>query len=628
MTTTKDALAGMFARRLTIESDNAEIEEKYGPLVAIYAMHAPKLFRMQRKYPEFFAGPHAEIARCCSVRAPLLADDGARRTDIIANPTAAHGTSTRAEMYYADLFARDASAITTLDYPLDPRHANVMIPVMSALRAIGLEPIPRPPKGSRAFVDRAEFDARLARAMTVMRRATDGAQFAVPDIALRAIFANASADAGDAGADTCASIASNTLGRNYCIAGGFIAKLIDPCARDADLVGSDVDIFVYGENQAHTIDEIVRALWVQGETYATAIGSVITIYRVGATRVQIVSSAENDPARVISQFDLANVMAFWARGTVWVNAPCMRAFATRVCVLKGIERGGLSIARIVKLVRAGFVLNANRCDARRARVERLTEDMRKMRASVLGIAAWVRISADMSEPERIARIALHDDSANIITRVSASIGDTPRNGDDGETLSSLIMLRRTIVHGYCSLDICDVDWNLVSIRDLPTAPGTHDSIRVAGFRARVNIEYVGVTIARRGTGGRMLTFRLAPEYSALFRGAINALRAKMLGNGLALDVDDVIRDASGNTSRASDDNTPRASVSDDNTSRASVSDDNTSRAICLIATHPGYDIIADTSGDVRRALINLGAQCVAAGRYKLTFACVRMAADR
>ncbi|MCK9602836.1 MAG: hypothetical protein M0R66_00435 [Candidatus Omnitrophica bacterium] len=102
----------------------------------------------------------------------------------------------------------------------------------------------------------------------------------------------------------------------------------------------------------------------------------------------------------------------------------------------------------------------------------------------------------------------------------------------------------------------------------------------------------------------------------------------MLGNGLALDVDDVIRDASGNTSRASDDNTPRASVSDDNTSRASVSDDNTSRAICLIATHPGYDIIADTSGDVRRALINLGAQCVAAGRYKLTFACVRMAADR
>jgi hypothetical protein len=510
-------------------------------------------------------------------------------------------------MYYADLFARDASAITTLDYPLDPRHANVMIPVMSALRAIGLEPIPRPPKGSRAFVDRAEFDARLARAMTVMRRATDGAQFAVPDIALRAIFANASADAGDAGADTCASIASNTLGRNYCIAGGFIAKLIDPCARDADLVGSDVDIFVYGENQAHTIDEIVRALWVQGETYATAIGSVITIYRVGATRVQIVSSAENDPARVISQFDLANVMAFWARGTVWVNAPCMRAFATRVCVLKGIERGGLSIARIVKLVRAGFVLNANRCDARRARVERLTEDMRKMRASVLGIAAWVRISADMSEPERIARIALHDDSANIITRIASS-ESTPRDSASSEALSSLIMLRRTIVHGYCSLDICDVDWNLVSIRDLPTAPGTHDSIRVAGFRARVNIEYVGVTIARRGTGGRMLTFRLAPEYSALFRGAINALRAKMLGNGLALDVDDVIRDASGNTSRASD--------------------DNTSRAICLIATHPGYDIIADTSGDVRRALINLGAQCVAAGRYKLTFACVRMAADR
>lgn len=511
----------MFAFAGVSEKDNTTIETRYGAKVSVYAIVNARLFHIQRKYSEMFAGPLAQNIQCYGMMAPLLISgctlDPAPQCTM--NPT----------RYYVDVFSADTSSIVVRDITIDPAGDNVTEPVMRAFRTLHLTCTTPPAIGQPALLPRPAFEKRMTDVLS---------KFGHEDRVLREIINDAGAmPAAAAPTQTPEMTPLEVIGHNYCIAGGFVSKMIDPVADMQSFTNSDVDIFVYGEHQERTIDNLVEKLFVPGETYITVRGSVVSVYRTGAIKVQIVSSACGTPCGVISEFDLANVMLYWSNGTVWANANCIRAFATRVCSVKRAT-ANRNETRIIKLLRGGFRLSMNKNTGRRRALLEMVSNNEKLWASILSFVAYPRIDRDMSHAEIIARIMHHDNVLDVLTTIvkqdpsPEGAREAPQDATTTTpqaTISKTMMLRHAI-NGYSTANLCDVDWNMVNISKFPTSEGTTDSLQIAGFRARIIVETLGKISLSEGPGRNI--YILSPKCGVLFGNIVRTINRKLADVGL------------------------------------------------------------------------------------------------
>lgn len=534
----EDYLAKLFNIELSSNASHNTIEANYGPRVAIYAAVNPRLFKMQCKYREFFAGPLVKHAQCAGTMAPLIAH---------GVPLEPAQTCTVIPMqYYADIFRADTSAIKVRSRALDTDSERVCDPIKYMLNTIHMKPITPPSVGQPIFVTREKFHEKLDKFLTL--------RSGQPDTKLRGIFEMAGVCTKNLEAEM----------HNYCIAGGCISKLIDPAASVDDLANSDVDIFIFGDNHGPTIDNLIQQLFVPGETFISVRGSVVSIYRTGAVKVQIISSSYSSPCHIIADFDLASVMTYWYNGTVYANANCVHAFAIRSCAIKrACER--FTPERIVKLVRNGFHLILNKNMARRRRVTNATSDSTKLWPMVLKYAAYTRIDANMTFAEKVARIMHHDNIMDVITNIanidpiSASItpdapaagpeasaatkssakdGDekakeesiapaAPRSADSTEhpiRVSEIMQLKRKISN-YTASNLSDIDWNQIDIKNFPTVEGMSENIFISGMKARFVAETIGKLAADPITHKSI--YILNPRCSEIFGTIINVINRKL-----------------------------------------------------------------------------------------------------
>lgn len=485
-----DYIPKMFDYPYDTESDYQTIEGRYGPRVAIYATVNKDLFKLQRKYREFFAGPLAPYVQCLGTMGPLLAFGC--KTEPVRYCTLAP------TKYFADIFAADISAIKVRNIPADPQSEVICGPIKYVFKAIHFDRVEIPQTGAKAFVSREEFLQKLNKTLTY----DDG----TPDEDLRRIFHAA----GD-------GITSQleTLKHNYCISGGFVSKMIDPNTIPSDITSADMDIFVYGDQQEATIDSIVAQLFHPGNTFITVRGSVVTIYRHGAMKVQIVSSAYESPSAIIADFDTANVMTYWSNGTVYANASCVRAFVTRTCAFKR-SAGKCDLTRLIKLVRSGFNLRLNMSKTRRARITSITTDMDKVWKAVLSYTAFIKLDKSMPLHEKLARIMYHDDVTDVITNVTTNVptgvvtsvptgvpmgaptGPTSSSAshpaahisDDPVCISRCMSLKKKL-GSYVTMNLTDVDWGKIEVQRFPFTPNGIDSLYITGRRVRFAIDTIG-----------------------------------------------------------------------------------------------------------------------------------------
>lgn len=546
------------------EVDLALIETRYGPSMAIYAVVNARLFYIQRKYSELFAGPFAQHIQCCGIMPELLVH-GIKMEPILSctmNPG----------KYYVDLFKVDSSSIKVRNTVNNPRNESITEPIMRIFRTLQVTCTTPPEAGRPAFATRAEFDRLLEKVLTRY----DGTR----DEALREVINNAGVlPAAPTGTDP--SFDGWTLleraKHNYCISGGFISRLIDPCATVASFAGADVDIFVYGEHQEATIDDLVARLFVPGQTYITIRGSVVSIYRVDGFKVQIVSSLYSEPCNIIADFDFAHVMAYWSNGTVYANALCLRAFATRTCTGKhSLDRHPET--RIIKLLHRGFKLRLGKNERRNAQIIHTFEDTKSLLNCALDYIDHIDIRREMSPPSIIARIMHHDNVLDVVTNVattvttgiapsvstssasastssacastsSASASTSSAAGvslaamaqtsggiasalvSQPATIVSSAMLLRHRISGYATMDLCDVDWKSVNPTTFPTTVGTKSPIYIAGLQARITVETYGRTPLSRKEGDERVLLILSQNSSTAFMKIIKGINDKLLANG-------------------------------------------------------------------------------------------------
>jgi len=494
-----DYVRAIFERRFEpAELSSALIEKRYGGRVAIYATVNPYLFTIQRKYADTFAGPLAPYVQCDSIDANTLLVHSCPSEHIMikCEPT----------MFYVDIFAADTAPITVARD--DPRiHLNASaIQIATQMREMHIPCVEKPENGTQALVSRETFMKRLDDALRV--RSTGA-----PDERLRAIIHNAGVISHE-GARNEAEMSMTALEAshgNYCVSGGFISKLIDPSYRSDDLQYSDVDIFVYGHNQKDTIDAIIAKLFVPGETFIVVKGSVATIYRTDAIKVQIISSTADTPCKVISEFDFANVMVYWSRETVFANAPCIRAYVTRSCTQR--RSTGKDEKRIIKLVRNGFDLRSTAQGIARVRREKIHKFIQERYLNV-------NINRGMPLYEIQARIAIAENLDDVpIVAIDKPISDQ--------------MLLQHAIRGYAVANMNADDWSHIDNAQFAIDVDDTRELKYAGLNARMSIDIIGKFAMPQSTDSTLpphyalFTFILGEKQAQQLEIAIAAVRAKL-----------------------------------------------------------------------------------------------------
>lgn len=310
--------------------------QSIGPKLVVFASSFPDACIVQCTYSEMFMTPLVNRIRYCGngEMMPLIARGALAQcpqTPVIN----AHCDSTKPNCYVSDLFACDHAIITRSTHPrIVDEHITATFQLCSKVfDVLRVEPVRIGSiiGGKRAFVDRATFDARVAKTFVIRR----GDGQTVADKAISVLFNGAGL-------------------RPYCIAGGCISKLIDPLANDEERARSDVDVFVYGDDQEKIISDLAREITAGTEHAIVVFRGVASIYRPGATKIQIVSSGFKSPDEIIKNFDFSHVMAYWSNNSVHITAMCAHSFATRQAYINE-DTYATTPFRAIKSIMSGFI---------------------------------------------------------------------------------------------------------------------------------------------------------------------------------------------------------------------------------------------------------------------------------
>lgn len=304
----------------TVDKRVASITKAFGEQIGLIAQNMEEEFAFQRKFRTFFFSSFAQHMIYRGEKEPVT---------LIAKPFEMKNSAFDDDItrYFVNPFAIDDKIIESMRIQLDVPLRSVESFESTPRQILNMLHITMPiiRNGDRAICTQAEFRARLDK----YTRAKSGEL----DPILNDIFARSGID-------------------NYCIAGGFIAKLMDPHMMEDDIKLSDVDIFVYGPAQHALIDSLISKLFVQGQTFITINGSVITVHRKGFRRVQIISSGYMNAYDVIADFDIASVMYAYINDTVWCTASAIHALQTRISHHPSPRK--LVVSRVIKMFKNGF----------------------------------------------------------------------------------------------------------------------------------------------------------------------------------------------------------------------------------------------------------------------------------
>jgi hypothetical protein len=452
--------------------------------------------------------------------------------------------STNPRNYYADAFATDTSALTVTTTPhpagVSGPISGVIVMCADIFKTFELAPIARAKTGTRCFVDRATFDARLRENLVI--RYSDGR--IEPDKALLDVFDGAGKE-------------------NYCVAGGFIAKLLDPSAGRVEFSRSDIDIFVYGADQVALIDKLIAKVTATGTNLLTIRGGVVNIYRAGAMKVQVVSSAFDTPLEIVSNFDLSHVMAYWTRGTVHVTAPCLKAFATRETTIGSSVRV-FSPFRIIKSILAGFYPTSDsRGNMPLIKLDSILKDPSHIIGQTSAYIALIeRVAADCDPTEFFARISLanhgsinimriinrHDSGkaqsitgeheceseCDVLTFASAH-PDAVTTSASAKSSIARRMAMRTVINDYRTFEVRDADWaTTLDVGDnvLPMVVESFPMpLIAAGMKAKFDVHG-----SMRSSGGNTAIITITDEAdTARIAMIVGAIRAAFVARGFTLD---------------------------------------------------------------------------------------------
>jgi len=481
--------------------DQDTIAQAFGPIAAMFAAEDRRMYHVHAKYPAFFCGPLAEHIKCIGNPGHLIKNG-------LMQPALAQFEQKTCK-YYADLFAADTSSVVTREVLLDAQSLRANNLVRGALDRVHCPRVTLTPQqwGTRAFVPREVF---IERAKSVF--------FRTGDSALDSIWNAAGvSEAGKTCADSCT---------NYCFAGGFISKLLDPFAGQIDNATCDADIFVYGsiEEQTRTIDTLVRKLYEPGTTYSTIRGGLYNIRRIGRMDVQIVSSPYSTPQLIIAGFDAASTMSCWTAGTVIANAKFVQAFANRVSSLSRTKP--LRDLRPIKVAINGFTLRLNKTAARRGEIMALINDAARLTKIIVSLSARLLITPAMPEHTRLAHIMAEDNVQEVITDVSGSA-------------ASRMLLSHVMDAGYTRAGIEIVELNKFDTSRVNRTPDTISQVIVAGFPARFQFTYANI---RANVNAALNDIELVPESITKLVAVIETLRGVLAAAGLTLNAQHVIDD--------------------------------------------------------------------------------------